>query len=69
MHLRSVNFLVLNGYSYGIKEYGVEVTFNSMTDVLSFIKPIVLIDIFKVSHRRTDNIDLISLTFIFKEKI
>jgi len=27
-----------NGWSYGIKNYGVEVTFNDMTSLLNFMK-------------------------------
>jgi hypothetical protein len=60
-----------NGWRYGIKEYGVEVTFNGMTSLLNFIKIYQLVQKLLWGHtdRRTDRQtgDLISLTFLFKE--
>jgi hypothetical protein len=61
----------LNGWSYGIRKYGVEVTFNSMTSLLNFIKIYQLVQKLLGEHidRQTDGQtgDLISLTFLFKE--
>jgi hypothetical protein len=59
-----------NGWSYGIKKYGVEVTFNGMTSLLNFIKNIPIgSKVIRGTHRQTDRQtgDLISLTFLFKE--
>jgi hypothetical protein len=55
-----------NAWRYGIKKYGVEVTFNGMTSLLNFIKIYQLVQkLLGGTHRQTA--DLISLTFPFKE--
>jgi hypothetical protein len=58
---------------YGIKMYGIEVTFNGMTPLLNFIKIYQLVQKLlggdTQTDRRTDRQtgDLISLTFLFEE--
>jgi hypothetical protein len=55
-----------NGWRYGIKKYGVEVTFNGMTSLLNFIKIYQLVQkLLGGTDRQTG--DLTSLTFVFKE--
>jgi hypothetical protein len=59
-------------WRYGIKKYGVEVTFSGMTSLLNFIKIYQLVQkLLEGWHtdRRTDRQtgDLTSLTFLFKE--
>jgi hypothetical protein len=60
-----------NGWRYGIKKYGFEVTFNGMTSLLNFIKIYRLVQklLGGPTNRRTDRQtgDLTSLTFLFKE--
>jgi hypothetical protein len=63
-----------NGWKYGIKKYGVEVTFNGMTSLLNFIKVYQLVQKLlggdtQTEDGRTDRQtgDLINLTFLFKE--
>jgi hypothetical protein len=69
-----------NGWSYGIKKYGVEVTFNGMTSLPNFIKIYQLVQkLLGGTHRQTDRQtdrqtnrqtgDLISLTFLVKESM
>jgi hypothetical protein len=73
IHLRSLNvhhFGKLKGY--GIKNYGVEVTFNGMTSLLNFIKIYQLVQkLLGGTHtdRRTNRLTggLITLTYLFKE--
>jgi hypothetical protein len=58
----------LNAWRYGIRKYGVEVTFNGMTSLLNFIKIYRLVQTLLGggdTDRQTG--DLISLTFLFKE--
>jgi hypothetical protein len=43
-----------NGYRYGIKKYGVEVTFNGMTSLLNFIKIYQLVQQLLGRDRQTD---------------
>jgi hypothetical protein len=44
-----------NGWRYGIKKYGVEVTFNGMTSLLNFIKIYGLVQkLLGGTHRQTD---------------
>jgi hypothetical protein len=44
-----------NGWRYGIKKYGFEVTFNGMTSLLNFIKIYQLVQkLFGGTHRQTD---------------
>jgi hypothetical protein len=57
--------LFSNGGSYGIKKYGVEVSFNGMTSLLNFIKSINLFQ--KDADGETHGRDHIILTFSFKE--
>jgi hypothetical protein len=59
-----------DGLRYGIKKYGVDVTFNGMTSLLNFIKIYQLVQkLLGATHRQTDRQtgDLISLTFLSKE--
>jgi hypothetical protein len=62
-----------NGWRYGIKKYGDEVTFNGMTFLPNFIKIYQLVQTLLGGHTQTDvqrdrqDGDLISLTFLFKE--
>jgi hypothetical protein len=57
-----------NGWRYGIKKYGVEVSFNGMTSPLNFIKIDQLVQKL-LGGGQTDRQtgDLISLTFLFEE--
>jgi hypothetical protein len=65
-----------NGWRYGIKKFGVEVTFNGMTSLLNFIKIYQLVQTLlggggtdRQTGRQIDGQigDLISLTFLCKE--
>jgi hypothetical protein len=63
-----------NGLRYGIRKYGLEVTFNGMTSLLNFIKVYQLDQkLLGGTHRQTDRQtdrqtgDLTSLTFLFEE--
>jgi hypothetical protein len=53
---------------YGIKKYGVEVTFNGMTYQMNFIKIYQLVQKLFGGDTQTDiqTGDLMSLTFLFK---
>jgi hypothetical protein len=52
---------------YGIKKYGIKVTFNGMTSSLNFIKIYQLVQKLLGGHTDRQTGDLISLTFRFKE--
>jgi hypothetical protein len=60
---------ILEGWRYGIKKYGVEVTFNGMTSLLNFIQIYQLVQKLLAGDTQTDRQTgaLISLTFLFKE--
>jgi hypothetical protein len=45
-----------NGWSYGIKKYGVEVTFNGMTFLLNFIKICQLVQKLLGGDAQTDKL-------------
>jgi hypothetical protein len=57
-----------NGCSYGIKNYGVEVTFNGMTSLLNFIKIYQLVQKFMGSRHTRQDGDLISLHVSFRKE-
>jgi hypothetical protein len=52
-----------NGCSYGIKNYGIKVTFNGMTSLLNFIKIYQLVQKLMGGQTRSKDGDLISLHF------
>jgi hypothetical protein len=58
-----------NAWRYGIRKYGIKVTFNGMTSLLNFIKIYQLVQKLLGGDTQTDRQtgDLISLTFLFKE--
>jgi hypothetical protein len=62
-----------NGWRYGVKRYGIEVTFNGMTSLLNFINIYHLVQKLLEEDTQTDGRtdrqtgDLISLTFLFEE--
>jgi hypothetical protein len=57
-----------NGGSYGTKIYGIEVTFNGMTSLLSFIKIYYLMQKLIRGQTRRQGGDLISLHFFIRKK-
>jgi hypothetical protein len=58
-----------NGYSYSIKNYGIDVTFNDMTSLLNFIKIFQLVQkLMWGTDRHTDRM-VISLAYIFPLKM
>jgi hypothetical protein len=58
----------LNGCSYGIKKYGVKVTFNGMTSLLNFISIYQLVQKLMGGQTHRQDGDLISLHFSFRKK-
>jgi hypothetical protein len=73
-HLRSLNVRHFGMVEhYGITKFGVEVTFNSMTSLMNFIKIYQLVQKVLGMDTQTDGQtdrqtgDLISLTYLFKE--
>jgi hypothetical protein len=65
IHLRILNVTFFNGCSYGIKNYGVEVTFNGMTSLLNVIKIYQLVQKFKGWEEWERNNMVIPLADIF----
>jgi hypothetical protein len=57
-----------NGWSYGIKIYGVEVTFNDMTFLLNFVRIYQFIQKLMVGELHREDGDLISVHFYFSKE-